>query len=271
MAEYLKSIEKVDKIFDTACKPVLVHANDLNFYVCKYNTTTLSANMLFREWVCNSLLKIWKFDVPVFNFIHLQKHHNPDLLKNINNEMPCFGSFYNNEYREIDAFIAGAGKRMRNRFGNRMDILKIALFDYWVSNEDRNHNNYNLMLQIVDEEYRIIPIDGGSVFHTGNQDKGNYTLSIDETILSSPLLFSIYSVSALCSPHVLKELWDYYYFCTQSCKQSLKSIINQVPESWQINKQKEVQNLEQFLCNDTWINEVWEVFTQHLQLAINKK
>jgi hypothetical protein len=271
MAEYLKSIEKVEKIFGTACKPVLVHANDLNFYVCKYNTSSLSANMLFREWMCSSFLKIWELKIPEFDFIYLQKHHNPDSLKNINNDMACFGVLYNNEYREIDAFITGMGTKQKRRFADKTDILRIALFDYWISNEDRNHNNYNLMLQIVNEEYRIISIDGGSVFHTGNQDKENYTLSKDESILSSPLLFSLFRVKELCKPGLLEELKEYYYFCIRSCKQSFEETINKVPPSWQINKPKEVQNLERFLFNEDWINEVWETFTQHLQISLNKK
>jgi hypothetical protein len=271
VAENLKSIEKVEIIFATACKPVLVHANDFNFYVCKYNTSSLSANMLFRECMCSSFLKIWEFKIPDFDFVHLQNHHIPDALKNINTEMPCFGTLYNNEYREIDAFISGMSTKQKRRFINKQDVLKIALFDYWVSNEDRNHNNYNLMLQIVNEEYRILPIDGGSVFHTGNQDKENYTLSLDESILSSPLIFSLFKVKELCTPGLLEELREYYYFCIRSCKQSFEEIINKVPTSWLINKPKEVQNLERFLFKEDWINEVWETFTQHLQISINKK
>lgn len=271
MAEYLKSIEKVEKIFRTACKPVLVHANDFNYYVCKYNTSSLSADMLFREWMCSSFLKIWELKIPEFYFIHLQKHHNPDSLNIINNEMPCFGTLYNNEYREVDAFISGMSTKQKRRFILKKDILIIALFDYWVSNEDRNHNNYNLMLQMVNEEYRIVPIDGGSVFHTGNQDKDNYTLSIDESVLSSPLLFSLFTVKELWTPGLLEELREYYYFCIHSCRRSFQEIINKVPPSWQINKPKEVQNLERFLFDENWINEVWEIFTQHLQISLNKK
>lgn len=267
----LKSVEKVEKIFNTACKPILVHANDFNFYVCKYNTSSLRANMLFREWMCSSFLKLWKLNVPDFNVIQLQKHHNPDLIQWIHNDMPCFGALYNNEYREVDAFISGMTRAQRMKFRNKTDVLKIILFDYWISNEDRSHNNYNLMLHLENGNYKIIPIDGGSVFHTGNQDKENYTLSIEESILSSPLLFSLFYKKELHDLVLFKALKDYYYFCVQSCKELFENIINQVPSSWQINKQAEVQNLEQFLFRDKWINEVWQTFAQHLQLAINHK
>ena len=267
----LKSIEKVEIIFDTGQNPILVHANDLNFYVCKYNTSSFSANMLFREWMCSSFLKLWKLNVPEFDFIKLKEHHNPDGIQKINNEMPCFGVLYNNEYREIDAFISGMSSAQRRKFSTKIDMLKIALFDYWLSNDDRNHNNYNLMLHLKDGNYKIIPIDGGSVFHTGTQDKGNYTLSTDESILSSPLLSSLFSKKELCNSDLLNGLSEYYYICIQNCKQLLKEIINQAPPLWQINKQTEIQNLEQFLFKDNWITEVWETFTQHLQIAINHK
>ena len=125
------------------------------------------------------------------------------------------------------------------------------------------------MLHVEKGNYEIIPIDGGAIFHTGNQDKENYTFSPEETLLSSPLLFSLFSKKELCAVDILKDLNEYYYFCIQNCKQSLDNIISQAPSSWQINKETEILNLEQFLFRDNWIFEVWETFTLHLQLAIN--
>ena len=71
--------------------------------------------------------------------------------------MKCLvlGVLYDNEYREIDAFMGCMATKQKRRFANKNDVLKIALFDYWISNEDRNHNNYNLMLKMVKEEYPL--------------------------------------------------------------------------------------------------------------------
>ena len=37
MIQTLQSIEQVEIVYDTGDKPVLVHCDDMNFYVCKYN------------------------------------------------------------------------------------------------------------------------------------------------------------------------------------------------------------------------------------------
>ena len=48
----------------------------------------------------------------------------------------------------------------------------IALFDFWMANEDRNANNYNLMYDV--NAHLFVPIDYGCVFNTATYD---YSLS----------------------------------------------------------------------------------------------
>lgn len=271
MSLYLESIEQVEdnQVFNTGCEPLLVHCSDLNYYVCKYNLRAGRADLLFREFVSASFLKLWELRVPNFALINLKKTHNPKCKPNIVNEIPCFGSLHNSEFREVDAFIGETSNAQRNKFNNKNDLLKIALFDYWLSNEDRNFNNYNVMLYLENDKYQLIPIDGGAVFHTGNQDKQNYSLSIEESILSSPFLFSLFKAKELSDVQLISDLKRKYYFYVNECKQGLQSIIDQVPDEWQINKVIEYNNLVQFLFSDSWVDECWETFTDHLQLSIN--
>jgi len=271
MYKTLQSIEQVEdhQVLDTGCQPLLVHCNDMEYYVCKYNTRTGRADLLFREFVAASFLKIWELQVPDFAIVTLQRHHNPNSKPNIVNDIPCFGSLHNREYREVDAFINKASNAQRNKFDNKADLLKIALFDYWLSNDDRSFNNYNVMLYLVNDKYHLIPIDGGAVFHTGNQDKENYTLSVEETLLSSPFLLSVFKPKELSDEQTISVLKEKYYFYVESCRQALQNIIDEVPAEWQINKQNEYNNLAQFLFTDSWIDECWETFMEHLQLSIN--
>ncbi len=273
MPEYLQSIEQVEEsqIFKTGCNPLLVHCNNLEYYVCKYSTSLGAANLLFRELLAASFLQVWNLNVPSFAFVNLQKHHNPISIPNIKNDIPCFGSLHNREYREIDAFIGEATASQKSKFVNKIDLLKIALFDLWVSNEDRNHNNYNIMLSLENDKYQFVPIDGNFIFHTGNQHKETFTLSVDETILSSPLLFSIFKLKELTDEQTIDTLKENYYFCTQSCKLALEEIFNTVPDKWLINKSFEYENLHKFLFADSWIDECWTTFLEYLQLSINSK
>jgi hypothetical protein len=264
MIKNLQSIEQVEKVFDTGDKPLLIHCTDLEFYVSKYNSTAGTANLLFREFMTASFLKLWALQVPDFAIVTLQPHHNPTNGRYINNAMPCFGSMYNNEYRELDAFINEVSQAQRGRFNNTFDLLKITLFDYWVSNEDRNHNNYNLMLKMEDKSYQFIPIDGGAVFHTGNQNRENHTLSIEESLISSPLFQNLIIAETSFNAEIIANLKEIYYFYIQRCKSQLQNIINDVPEEWQISKPAEAINLDIFLFNPNWIEECWTTFLEHL-------
>lgn len=269
MLQTLQSIEQVEKIYDTGCKPILVHCNDLEYYVCKYNCSTGSANLLFREYMAASFLTIWELQVPSYVLVNLQNHHNPEAKKNINNAMPCFGSLFNNELREIDAFIIEASNAQKLKFKNKIELLYIALFDYWIANDDRNFNNYNIMLKLENDQYQFIPIDGGAVFHTGNQDKINYTLSIDESLIYSPLAESLFSTKAFLNDDLIQTLKENYYLRIQSCKNALYVLIDNVPNQWQINKQAEYNNLNNFLFSDNWIDECWNIFLEHLHQSYN--
>jgi len=265
----LQSIEQVEKVYPTGCSPLLVHCNNLEYYVCKYNTTRGAANLLFREYVSAFFLKLWELQVPDFAFVHLQQHHNPVSVLNIKNEIPCFGSLYNREYREIDAFIKEASDSQRQKFVNKKDLLKIALYDYWVANEDRNFNNYNIMLKLENEQYHFVPIDGNHIFHSGNQDKENYALSQDESLLFSPLMLSILKSKTFFNSELANEITENYYLHIKSCKSALHDIINQVPSQWQINKTVEYNNLVNFLFTEKWVDACLRTFLNHLQLSVN--
>lgn len=271
MLQTVQSIEQVDVVFPTGEMPLLVHCNDLEYYVCKYNKTGGASNLLFREYVAASFLKLWQLQAPDFALVTLQPHHNPTSIFNIKNNIPCFGSLHNREYREIDAFISEATPTQKQRIANKNDLLKIALFDYWVSNEDRNFNNYNIMLKMENDQYHFVPIDNGAVFHTGNQDKINYPLSEDESLISSPLMFNVFKSRAFFNAQLTEAIRENYYLCVQSCKNSLQKIIDDAPPQWQIDKTVEYNNLVKFLFSNDWIEECFHAFLSHLQVSVNSR
>jgi hypothetical protein len=80
MNNNLKTVESIEaleqqNIIDTACKPILVFCNDLEFYYCKYNTGFSSSDKLFREYLSACFLKEWKLAVPDFSFVKIKKEH----------------------------------------------------------------------------------------------------------------------------------------------------------------------------------------------------
>ncbi|MBK9557855.1 MAG: hypothetical protein IPO47_18950, partial [Bacteroidetes bacterium] len=103
----IESIEPQD-VYQTGNTPMRVHCNNFEDYVCKYNPNYSSADLLAREYLAASFLNIWELSPPVFDLIFIKREHlTPGLpIGAINYECPCFGSKFNREYRELDAFIS---------------------------------------------------------------------------------------------------------------------------------------------------------------------
>jgi hypothetical protein len=71
----LDSIEAVDTVYETGCRPLLVQESDLNFYVCKYHTSGSSADKLFREYIAASFAKECGICVPENSAVTLYKEY----------------------------------------------------------------------------------------------------------------------------------------------------------------------------------------------------
>jgi hypothetical protein len=269
----LNSITQINKRFTTGgSEPVLVLANDYNSYVCKYQRAANSAGLLINEFLGSSILGLWGIETPSTAFVTVKSDHINMVGLNLQPQwftIPCFGSKFNKYYDEVDAFLE-VGTRSNNK-GLRFDdlFLKIALFDLFLSNEDRNGGNYNLLVDTT-QNNKIIPIDHAAIFNTNSLKRGIFSLSFEDSLLSSPLLMAIYSVKQLQEQKRLQNLKTYYYLCIAACKVNLSTIVNILPDEWCPNKEEFLSDLEEKLLNDKWIDDTWQVFLEHIQLATNQ-
>ena len=264
----IESIEPQD-VYQTGNTPMRVHCNNFEDYVCKYNPNYSSADLLAREYLAASLLNIWELSPPVFDLIFIKREHlTPGLpIGAINYECPCFGSKFNREYRELDAFISQTTK---SKFSHPQDFLKIAFFDIWVSNEDRHPGNYNLLIAVEDDKFVFKPIDHGASFHTGNQGRENYTLSYEESLLSSPLVKRLFNKSLLKNEGNLEVLRDTWYLCHVECGRRKEGLIANMPEEWLIPKVQLKDEIEKFMFSDEWFSECWDTFIEYLNITLNQ-
>lgn len=271
--QLLKSIEEVElhHVYNTGCRPLLVHCNDLEYYVCKYNNSFGSADRLLREYIAGSFLQRWNIPVPDFNLVQLQQEHIPSSLGigRVNFDCPCFGSLYNRSYKEVDVFLSGMSDHQKRKFSFPENFLAIAFFDIWASNDDRHQINYNLLISSQQSGYIFVPIDHESCFHTGNQGRENYTLSWDESLLSSPLLTRLFKIPELTDQTFLAGLKSKWYLCSRSCKSSLHEILSSVPQEWLINPAGIEGEIISFMFSDEWFEECWKTFLEHIQVTIN--
>jgi hypothetical protein len=146
----LYTIEEVHKIFNTAgSSPLLVSCDDFNDWVCKYDKFP---KYLFNELIASEFAKLWNINTPETALINVKSEHIPydkfPQLQPSYFEKECFGSLYLKNTKEIDlSFIPlFREKSFRDKIQQKSDFLKIALFDIWLANEDRNYNNFNLLL-----------------------------------------------------------------------------------------------------------------------------
>jgi len=268
---YLKSISQISKVYQTqSSRPVLVMCNNLEHYVCKYNISYGStANKLLREYIGACFLKNWNLFVPDFEFVKISEDH----IKNFPELQPrffrttCFGSKFNKYYKEVDKFLFSLDASDKKLFANKYDYLKIALFDLWMSNEDRNHNNFNLMLNI-ENKYEFIPIDQEMIFNTGNLDKGLFLLSDSESIINTPITKRLFSKKELKDRIILTNIKEEYYLCIEKCNKSLNIILENIPDDWSVNIDYEKKLMQKHLFNPKWIKMAYSQFLFFIQSQI---
>ncbi len=269
----VKSISAPERIFETSgSQPLLVLCDDLNFYVCKYNRWPgSSAIKLLHEVLGGSFAKAWNLAVPEFCLVNIEASHIEDMpgLQPAFFNAECFGSHYNNKYVEVDNFYAEMSKSDKSRFSNREDFLKIALFDIWMANEDRNFMNYNLLID-VENENRFIPIDHDAIFNTGNLDKGLDLLTEEDSIISTNFTLKLFSRKELQNKEYLNEIQDEYYLCTANCEKQIDTILNEIPLNWRINTKDYATLLKENLFKQQWIDASWKHFLELIQLHLQK-
>src|ERR1035437_1425007 len=159
--EKLYSIQTSDKPFGTlGSRRILITCNDFNSYVCKYNLGNGPAIRLACEFIAASFLKIWNLNVPDFALVNVSRDHIPSEfnIKDYYFDVTCVGSKFSSGYADLHNLTDLIDPQKRKLYPKRKDLYYISLFDIWLGNDDRNHNNYNLMID-TNNQRNFIPID----------------------------------------------------------------------------------------------------------------
>ena len=250
----LQSISPINHCYQTyGSKPVRILCNDLENYVCKYYTGGSGpAYNLFNEVLAASFLKIWQLPVPDFALVTIAKKHMEGLGFPFHYfDYPCFGSRFMGDFKEVDKVFMGMPK---NRFKNpetAMGYIMIALFDIWLGNEDRNHNNFNLLYDPAGNHF--VPIDHVNIFNGLSIDKPPYLISENESILSSPL-FPLFICGTLQPKPKNFRLDIERTFKSQikNCEKNLPQILLSLPDQWRLDMSFIYERLAFFFSNE-WV------------------
>lgn len=179
----------------------------------------------------------------------------------------CFGSKFNRNYPEVTKLDENIPSVSLKKFPYKDELFKIGLFDLWVSNEDRNHNNYNLLID-VENDRRFVPIDHEAIFNTIDFNHPIYEITEEESLINTDLVRNFIRSSTI-NHSFCEEYRNYFYFCTDKCKQNLDKIYHDIPDDWSINKVSLTEKMDQ-LFSEAWIKAIFQKFLLLVQYNLNK-
>lgn len=131
---------EVLKVYQTGDRPILVLCSDGYHYICKYKQPGYSAYKLVNELVGGIFAKAWGIDTPVTCLVENDPIIWDDAGISHDIAAPLLGS-----RKMEDVFDLGEFNCNQVEVSERtlFQLLRIALFDLWLANEDRTCNNYN--------------------------------------------------------------------------------------------------------------------------------
>lgn len=264
MLQILNTIHKPDKVYPTAGNPMLVTCEDLQYWVCKHSR---DSSKLLNELLGSSFATVWHLNTPEISLINVKKSHIPMGIQGINFDKPCFGSKYIESSKEIDdsILVMFEDASFRNKIVNKNDFLMIALFDIWLSNEDRNHNNSNLLIDFsIQNEVFFTAFDHDAIFNSNSLHRGVYQINDFESLINTQLANILFK-NGRSLVKVVDNLVKKFYLCAKACEDNIADIIMLIPLEWGVNKQSLEDQLRNNLFTAEWLKDCENNFRTLIQ------
>jgi|SRR5450432_393682 len=241
-------------------RPLRIYCSDFKHYICKFGKPHDILNELISARFC----EIWKIRIPEYRLIKLVPEHVPSGLNRRQYNRVGIGSEYLDHALELSEFLLtwDGNTYDTGRILNKEDFIRIGLFDLWISNEDRNHNNSNLLIQPTNEGFYFVAIDHVNIFNTNTLDKGLVCLTEDSSILFSQYMSLLFKNPEKLSAAMI-DIEGSYFEMVSKCRTSLKTIMAEVPSEWGIDVQKQIIQMEQLFSED-WMREVLTNFRLYI-------
>lgn len=260
----LNSISVIERQFNTGEMPVLVKCSDGNAYICKYMRSTGSAFKLANELIGAMMVREWGIQSPDFSFVKIQPEHWTNIFTHHSISAPAFG------YKRIEDIIditPSTYIAVNSSINTLTQLLKIALFDFWIANEDRTINNSNLLYSPKDDI--LISIDYGGILNTGSYVSSMSQLTVSDSILYADIFRKVVKTLApLEVTNTATALFNYYSESINKCKEKRSIILDSIPTEWNIQKENISKKLEQ-LFEQAWTENVWKNFIGCINEVLN--
>ncbi len=255
----LNSIDVISKQYPTGEAPVLVMCSDMNLYICKYIRNSVSAQKLACELIGSKLATSWELNAPPVSFVNIKYEHWPKSFISPKVMTTMLGSKY---LTSVDYVLPSTFDKLAKTSAMLKHLLKIALFDFWVANEDRNENNSNLLYDVITKTF--VPIDFGCILNHADFKSSMIQLTTTDTIINSSLFKYLTkgNVSQTIQKHVT-NLKGAYANYVRRCQMQIDDIVNNLPSDWNIPTSLVTNKLLQLFEPD-WLEAVWRNFEECL-------
>lgn len=272
----LKTIASAKTVFQTANRPILVSCSDeeLRLWVVKSSRGKTPAYSLAKELIAYRFAELWKLPQPKAALISVNPNHLEKVEVNKEHyKQLCFGSQYLPNRQDWDKFMVRASKAFHRKFFAHKMLLTISIFDIWLGNEDRFAQNHNLLLELNEDQYRVLPIDHETILNA--TDSNNNRIFYDsEMMIPDPgynLLESLSVIAVLrrCRniDEMKREVLSEFPNFVKACKVRVPEILSELPEGWEIEKESLNVYLNEQLFRKGWLELVKEHFSKLLAQA----
>ncbi|MCO5273504.1 MAG: hypothetical protein M9900_01125 [Flavobacteriales bacterium] len=233
------SITELVRVWDTNINPVQVIADDVKDYVAKHNRGQAPCTRLRNEVLAHAYAGIWGLPVleaallkvdPLHVGRHLSGTCQPAYFKHT-----CFATRFRKDSTEFNRFLDQANAYEGKRFVNRQDLLKIALFDIWLANDDRTGNHPNLLVTADGEGFTIRVMDHEGIFYGNNPERPLPHLTLEDSILTHPALRNLLGRNFKRNTNLVQQAVGNFYLWASACEQRTDEILSLLPADWRID------------------------------------
>ena len=253
----LESVKAIEQQYRTGEEPVLVMCSDMNAYICKYMRSSAAAYKLTCELIGSRMAMAWQLETPDIAFVRIKSSHWAGRFAQHSLSAPSLGSKRLEGVVDVTPSTYGD---VTSTTAMLRQLMKIALFDFWIANEDRNANNANLLYDVA--RSRLVSIDYGCILNTATFDYAMSQLTTTDTILWSDLFqHLVKSKDRTTIDAIVSELKTMYATCLKRSKGQVKQIIEELPKEWNVSGKVLEEKLQQ-LFDEQWTAGVWDNFVE---------
>lgn len=142
-------------------------------------------------------------------------------------------------------------------------LMRLLLFDLWISNEDRN-SNYNLLLNLRNEKGFVL-IDHEMAFNTCNALKnGLAPVTVEDTLVNTLLFEKVFS-NFKTLPKLITSTMDESRNWNKLIYPKIETWLDECPSEWIIDKKLWIHFLQKDWLSDRWMQLVHENYVTLLQ------